>query len=459
MPKNHPNILYFETDFDYPLIVKGEGVYLYDEDGKRYIDGCAGSISTSLGYGREEMAEVMRDQALEISFVHRHHVSSKIVNEATDVLKKNFPAMDKFFLVSGGTEATECATKLARLHFYHQGKPEKNKIIGRWMSYHGYTTDALAYGGNPGRRKEFAAILREDGHIMPPYCYRCWAGKNPETCGLECANELENVILTAGPDTVAAFICETVVGTTMGCVTPPEGYYKRIREICDKYNVLMILDEVMCGSGRTGTMLAMLTEKYQVLLIFDEVQALRLSEGGAQKRYGVTPDIAAFGKIIGGGLPVGAVGGRREIMAVFDATGKDPVTQSGTFNGNRTTMAAGYAALIQYRQADCDRLEQLAVRLQTGMEDGIRAAGMEGCVTRAGSLLNYHFVKGVPRNYTEVTLENKELCRIIHLEMLRRGIFLAPRGLIALSTPMDETVIDSCIEAFRDSLASISSIL
>lgn len=313
MSNNHKNILYFETDFDYPLIVKGEGIYLYDEDGKRYIDGCAGSISTSLGYGRKEMAEVLKKQAAEISFVHRHHVSSKICNEATDTLKKNFDSMDKFFLVSGGTEATECATKLARLHFYQKGKPQKNKIIGRWMSYHGYTTDALAYGGNPGRRKEFAAILREDGHIMPPYCYRCWAGKEPGNCSMECANQLETQILIEGPDTVAAFICETVVGTTMGCVAPPKEYYKKIREICDKYNVLMILDEVMCGSGRTGTMMAI-------------------------EQYGVKPDIVALAKSLGGGyFPIGCVTCTAEVAKPIEDAGGFPVGH--TWAGNPIASA------------------------------------------------------------------------------------------------------------------------
>lgn len=313
MSNNHKNILYFETDFDYPLIVKGEGIYLYDEDGKRYIDGCAGSISTSLGYGRKEMAEVLKKQAEEISFVHRHHVSSKICNKATDTLKKNFSSMDKFFLVSGGTEATECATKLARLHFYQQGKPQKNKIIGRWMSYHGYTTDALAYGGNPGRRKEFAAILREDGHIMPPYCYRCWVGKDPNNCAMECANQLETQILIEGPDTVAAFICETVVGTTMGCVVPPKEYYRKIREICDKYDVLMILDEVMCGSGRTGTMMAI-------------------------EQYGVKPDIVALAKSMGGGyFPIGCVACTAEVAKPIEDAGGFPVGH--TWAGNPIASA------------------------------------------------------------------------------------------------------------------------
>jgi len=333
MSNNHPNILYFETDFDYPLIVRGEGRYLYDEDGKRYIDGCAGSVSSSLGFGRKDMAEVIRKQAEELSFVHRHHVSSKIVNEATDTLKENFPSMDKFFLVSGGTEATECATKLARLHWYHQGKPQKNKIIGRWMSYHGYTTDALAYGGNPGRRKEFASILREDGHIMPPYCYRCWAGKNPENCMMECANELETAILTAGPDTVAAFICETVVGTTMGCVAPPKAYYQRIREICDKYDVLMVLDEVMCGSGRTGSMMAI-------------------------EQYGVVPDIVALAKSMGGGyFPIGCV--------ACTAKAAKPIEDAGGFPVGHTWAGNPIASAVVKKTLEIIKDEKLLENVQT----------------------------------------------------------------------------------------------
>lgn len=299
--KNHENVLYFETNFDYPLIVKGEGIYLYDEDGKRYIDGCAGSVSTSLNYGREDMAEALKQQALDISFVHRHHVSSKIVNEATDVMKEMYPTMDKFFLVSGGSEATEIATKIARLHYYHLGKPGKNKILSRWMSYHGYTLDALAYGGNPGRRKEFLGVLREDGHIMPPYCYRCWAGKEKGSCNYECAADLETMILAQGPENVAGFICETVVGTTLGCVTPPADYYRRIREICDKYDILMILDEVMCGSGRTGTMMAI-------------------------DQYGVEPDIVALAKSMGGGyFPIGCAACKEFVAKPIEDAGGFPV--------------------------------------------------------------------------------------------------------------------------------------
>lgn len=297
----HPNVLYFDNHFEYPMIVRGKGIYLYDEEGKEYIDGCSGAISCSLAHGRSDMAEILKEQAESIAYVHRHHVSAKVVNEATTLLKESFPTMDKFFMVSGGTEATEAATKLARLHFYDKGMPGKNKIIGRWMSYHGYTLDALSYGGNPGRRKEFASVLREDGHIMPPYCYRCWAGKDKENCAYECAYALEDMILSNGADTVAGFICETIVGTTLGCVTPPPLYYQKIREICDKYDVLMIMDEVMCGSGRTGAMTAI-------------------------EQYNVVPDIIALAKSIGGGyFPIGVVAATASVTAPIEEVGIFPV--------------------------------------------------------------------------------------------------------------------------------------
>lgn len=324
---NNPYILYSDTSFDYPLIEKGEGIYLYDVDGKRYIDGCAGSISTSLNYGRDDISSALGEQAKQISFVHRHHVSSKIVNEAADILKESFPTMDKFFLVSGGSEATEVATKIARLYFYHSGKPEKNKIIGRWMSYHGYTTDALAYGGNPGRRKEFLGVLRDDGHIMPPYCYRCWAGKKEGECNFECARQLENMILQEGPDNVAGFICETVGGTTMGCVTPPKEYYKIIRDICDKYNVLMILDEVMCGSGRCGTMMAI-------------------------DQYGVEPDIVALAKSLGGGyFPIGCAA-MKEFVA-------KPIEESGGLSVGHTWAGSPMSSMAVKKTLEIIRDEKL----------------------------------------------------------------------------------------------------
>lgn len=432
MSNNHPNILYFDTEFEYPLITKGEGIYIYDENGKKYIDGCAGSISTSLGYGREDMAEVLKEQAKQISFVHRHHVSSKVVNEATDVLKTNFPTMDKFFLVSGGTEATECATKLARLHFYHKGKPGKNKIIGRWMSYHGYTTDALAYGGNPGRRKEFAAVLREDGHIIPPYCYRCWAFKEPGSCQLECANALEDAILAAGPDTVAAFICETVVGTTLGCVTPPAGYYKRIREICDKYDVLMVLDEVMCGSGRTGTMLAI-------------------------EQYGVIPDIVALAKSMGGGyFPIGGVACTAKAAKPIEDAGGFPVGH--TWAGNPIASAVVKKTLeIIKEEKLLDNVKEQGAYLKEKLEELMEKTPYIGEVRGMGLMQAIEIVKD--KTTRQPYSRKDKVAEKIFSTCMKNGLIIMTSVNMDKGTQGDAIMIGTSFEVTKEEIDELMAIL
>lgn len=198
-----------------------------------------------------------------------------------------------------------------------------------------------------------------------------------------------------------------------------------------------------------------LCTQYNIVLVFDEVQSLRISTGGAQKKYGITPDLTALGKMIGGGLAVGAFGGKKEIMDIFDPTQKNHISQSGTFNGNRASMAAGVAAMNLYDEASCNRLESLAELLEQNIENSFKKAGIDGCVTRAGSLMNYHFIKEKPTNYLEGCLDNKDLLKTMHLELLNKGIFAAPRGTIALSTAMNESVIEYISNAFDTSLAEI----
>ena len=327
---NH--VLYFDNHYTAPVMVRGEGPYIYDEDGKKYLETCGGSISNSLAYGREDMAEVIGDQALRLPFAYNAHMDSAIQHEAADALAKAFPAFARFFFCSGGSEATEIATKIARLHFYHSGRPEKNKIIGRWMSYHGYTEGALAYGGHPSRRKEFVEILREDGHIPPAYCYRCWYGKSCENCNMECAYALEEEIRKAGPETVAAFIAEPVVGTALSGVPAPDGYFKIIREICDKYDVLLITDEVMCGTGRTGTMSCI-------------------------EQYGVEPDIIALAKSLGGSyFPVGAVGMKEHVAK--------PIMDNGIFPVLHTWTGSPMACAVIKKTLDIIQSEDLLANVR-----------------------------------------------------------------------------------------------
>jgi len=331
MAKNR-HVLYFDNHYAAPVMVRGVGPYLYDEDGRKYLETCGGSVSNSLAYGREDMAEVIGNQALTLPFAYNAHMDSGVQHEAADALAKAFPAFARFFFCSGGSEATEIATKIARLHFYHSGKPGKNKIIGRWMSYHGYTEGALAYGGHPSRRREFTEILREDGHIPPAYCYRCWYGKSCGNCQMECAYALEEEILKAGPETVAAFIAEPVVGTALGGVPAPEGYFRIVREICDKYDVLLITDEVMCGTGRTGTMSCI-------------------------EQYGVEPDIIALAKSLGGSyFPVGAVG-MKETVA-------EPIMDQGIFPVLHTWTGSPMACAVIRKTLEIIRSEDLLANVR-----------------------------------------------------------------------------------------------
>ncbi|MHB8919053.1 MAG: aminotransferase family protein [Desulfocucumaceae bacterium] len=268
---------------EYPSIVRGKGIYMYDEQGKTYIDAAGGPILCSLGYGLEEMGEVLKKQACEIAFAYRMYSKTPVLEKAADCVY-NFSkgVLDKVFFVSGGTEATEIAVKIARTYHVDNGQPQRNKVIGRWLSYHGNTAGALSWGGHVARRQLFQHYLKDDGHIAPAYCYRCWYNKAPESCNIECAQSLEDEILLQGPETVSAFIVEPVSGNSLCAAVPHPDYFRRIREICDRYGVLLILDEVMTGIGRTG-------------------------RNFAYEHFGITPDIIALGKALSGGyFPVGA---------------------------------------------------------------------------------------------------------------------------------------------------------
>jgi len=219
-----------------------------------------------------------------VSYVHRIDFTNPPLEEAAKKLcKASDGAMDKVFFVSGGTEAVEIGVKIARKYHLDNGNPSKTRVISRWQSYHGSTAGALAWTGATARRSDFLPYLHDFTHIPPAYCYRCWFHKTPETCDLECANALENEIMCLGPDNVSVFLAEPVSGMSLCGAVPPKGYFNRIREICDRFDVLLMFDEVMTGMGRTGKMFA-------------------------YEHFDVVPDILALGKGLGGGyFPIGAV--------------------------------------------------------------------------------------------------------------------------------------------------------
>ncbi|PRR83710.1 aspartate aminotransferase family protein [Clostridium vincentii] len=268
----------------YPVITHGKGIYLYDSDENEYIDGTSGAVLVSLGHGMKEMGDALKEQSDKISFVYRWDCVTDVLETACQkICEASDYDFTKVFSVSGGSEAVEITMKLARRYFINIGLDNKYKIISRWQSYHGSTMGALSITGFTGRRKGYDQYLTDFGHIPPAYCYRCWYNKERGKCNFECAQALENEILCQGDDTVAAFIMEPVSGMSICGNYPEEGYYTRIREICDKYNVLLIDDEVMAGIGRTG--------KYF-----------------SYKHFRIIPDIIALGKALSGGyFPIGAV--------------------------------------------------------------------------------------------------------------------------------------------------------
>ena len=241
-----------------PAAISAQGCYIYDKSGKSYLDGSGGAAVSCLGHGDPDIISAIKSQADQLSFAHTGFFTSEPAEELTELLSKYAPGdLDRVYLVSGGSEATEAAIKLARQFHIENGEPERKNLIARKQSYHGNTLGALAAGGNEWRRKQFSPLLINVSHISP--CYEYILREETETAyeyGQRMAQELEDEILRLGPKSVMAFMAEPVVGATLGAVPAVDGYFQKIRKICDQYGVLLILDEVMCGMGRTGYLYA-----------------------------------------------------------------------------------------------------------------------------------------------------------------------------------------------------------
>jgi adenosylmethionine-8-amino-7-oxononanoate aminotransferase len=249
----HDHVFYRNPIKYYPEADYGDGIYIMDTEGKRYIDGCSGAVVVSIGHGSKKVKQAMREQADRVAFTHGSQFTTKAAMDLAARLVAMAPSgLEWVYFLSGGSEAIETSIKMARQYQVDRGCPSKFKVISRWSSYHGNTLGALALSGHTGRRRYYQPLIQHTPHIAPAYCYRCPFDRTPEDCSLECAQELEKAILHEGPDSVSAFIAEPVVGATAGALVPKDGYFQRIRELCDQYDVLLIVDEVMTGIGRTG---------------------------------------------------------------------------------------------------------------------------------------------------------------------------------------------------------------
>ncbi|SVB21540.1 uncharacterized protein METZ01_LOCUS174394, partial [marine metagenome] len=241
-----------------PVAVRGEGAYIFDSEGRQYLDASGGAAVSCLGHNHPQVIDAIKAQLDDIPFAHTAFFSNPAMEDLADHLVARAPGdLSHVYLVSGGSEAMEAALKLARQYFLEIGQPERKYFIARRQSYHGNTLGALAAGGNAWRRAPFHPLLIDTHHVAPCYAYRNQGQDETEKAyGLRVAGELEVKIQELGPHNVIGFVAEPVVGATLGAVPPVPGYFQTIREICDRYGVLLILDEVMCGMGRTGSLFA-----------------------------------------------------------------------------------------------------------------------------------------------------------------------------------------------------------
>jgi len=315
----------------------GDGIYIVDTEGRRYLDASGGAAVSSLGHSDPDVRAAITAQVERLAFAHTAFFTSEPAEELADILIQGAPdGIEWVYFTSGGSEAVEAALKLARQYFVEIGEPGRHRFVARRQSYHGNTLGALAVGGNAARRELFRPLLIEATHIAPCYAYRGMeAGEGEEAYGCRVADELEDAILRLGPETVAAFVAETVVGATLGAVPPVAGYFKRIREICDRYGILLILDEVMSGMGRTGTL-------------------------HACEQEGVVPDLMCLAKGLGAGYqPIGAVLVHGKVFEPI-RQGSGFFQHSHTYIGHATACAAALA--VQRAIRDRDLLASVRVR-------------------------------------------------------------------------------------------------
>lgn len=357
-------------DARYPVIDYGDGVHLFDVDGKKYIDAASGAVTANIGHGVREIIEAMQKQAEKVAFVYR----SQFTSEAGEALSAKIALLVKgrlnwSFFVNSGSEATETAMKIAIQYWQEQGISTKTKILSRWISYHGITLGALSMSGHPARRERFVSLLEQCPKIHPPYCYRCPYDKTAPNCGYLCAQELETEIQRIGAKHIAAFIAEPVIGAAGAAITPPEHYYQIIKEICERNDILFIADEVMTGFGRTGKMLAC-------------------------EHWGITPDIVALGKGMGAGYTAIAATLVSDKVMEPILIGSKSIMSGHTLSANPLSCAVSLAVL-EYIEKNhiVDQVEEKGTYLMNELRKLQLHFPIIGDIRGKGLLIGVEFVE------------------------------------------------------------------
>lgn len=349
---------------------RGEGIYLYDTVGNKYIDACSGAAVSNLGHAHPVIVEAITEQAKKVAFSHLSRWTSRPIQELADLVGELAPgSLNKLYLVSGGSEATESALKMARQYYVERdGQSSKYRIISRWKSFHGNTIGALSMTGDK-RRKKYTPLLLNFPHIAPAYCYRCPFGKCQETCQVDCALDLERALKMEGPEYVAAFIAEPVGGAACGAIVPHKDYFKIIRQICDHYDILFIDDEVMAGFGRTGSMFSI-----------DD--------------FGVVPDMICAAKGMSAGYsPLGAVIAKEEIFEAFKR-GSGIFVHGHTYGGNPLSGAVALA-VVKTLVADniVENVRTVGAYLLARLQEQLLPFSFVGDVRGKGLMLGVEIVK------------------------------------------------------------------
>lgn len=381
-----------------------QGIRFTDTEGRDYIDASGGAAVSCLGHGHPDVLAALHEQLDKLAYAHTGFFTTDVAEELADRLVADAPeGLDHVYLVSGGSEAVEAALKMARQYFTETGQPQRRHIIARRQSYHGNTLGALAAGGNEWRRAQFKPLLMEAHHIAPCFAYReQMAGEADAEYATRAAGELEAKILELGPDTVCAFIAEPVVGATAGAVPSVGDYYKQIRAICDKYGVLLILDEVMCGMGRTGSLYAC-------------------------EQDGIVPDLLTIAKGLGGGYqPVGATLLSDRIYQAF-AKGTGFFQHGHTYMGH--PMAAAAALAVQKviaRDHLLDNVQAMGAHLRNQLQAAFGQHAHVGDIRGRGL---FQAIELVADRDTKAPFDPaRKLHARIKTEAMARGLMVYPMG-------------------------------
>ena len=396
------NIFPRHTSYDLPYAVRGDGCYIIDKNDKRYLDASCGAAVSCLGHSDITVRNAIIEQTEKLAFAHTSFFTNEPAEKLANLLAENSPeGLNKIYFVSSGSEAVEASLKLARQYFIEIGEPERHRVISRKQSYHGNTLGALAAGGNVWRRSFFEKILVETSLISPCYPYRHQNVNETEIdYGLRVANELEEEIKILGPQNVMAFIAETVVGATAGALTPVPGYFKRIREICDKYGVLLILDEVMCGMGRTGSLFACEEEN-------------------------IIPDIVTIAKGLGAGYqPIGAMLCQDFIYDAI-ANGSGFFQHGHTYLGHPIACAASLAVVTKLINENmCKKVKDKGEMLQKILERDLGQNQFVGDIRGRGLFRGVEIVKD--RSTKEPFSRKLNIANNIKEEALKLGLICYP---------------------------------